>query len=260
MGFPSVTIIGAGAVGTSYSGIIKDTMLYGRDINAPYFNHIKINNYTTDTEYIKKVDTIIFCVKAYDLYDAIKQYRNIINKECIIILLSNGMYHRIFYKRLLNGFTSVWAGFTTLAATRKDNNIFLVNKGRLELSRLSEYAEIPDMKGVKFSIGDYDEQSWKKGVINSLINPVCVKYDIKNGDILKNKDAYNEFLSNYDKLKNISIMCNRNMPDLESVIKVIKETPDNVCSSLQDKRNNRPSEMKYFLNFFEKRYKMERKG
>jgi len=252
MGLSSITIIGAGAVGTSYSQIINGAILYGRKKDPPFFNGRKIENYSNKKEIISSAKTIFFCIKAYDLYNAIKEYREIIDEKAVIVLIANGMYHHIFHKRLLRNRVNIWAGFSTLAATRKGRKIELIEKGKLWLAPLSIGAIKPYIPGIEYNIGDYDELSWKKGIINMLINPLCTENEVKNGELLNNSELRKKFLEKYEALKKISFKVGKNMPTLEEVKEIIASTSENICSSLQDKINNRPSEMKYFSRYFEK--------
>ena len=85
---------------------------------------------------------------------------------------------------------------------------------------------------------------WLKAVINSAINPIASLYNLKNGELKKDKylilvkDLLNESVS-------IAIANGVEFHDdpLEETMKIIDRTHDNICSMLQDLRKGRKTEI-----------------
>ncbi|MDD2716948.1 MAG: ketopantoate reductase C-terminal domain-containing protein [Candidatus Wallbacteria bacterium] len=248
MAVNAFAIVGAGSLGTAISQLMPNSVLIGRCEEPPLYKGRSIKNFTRKPEIMRNSYTVLFCVKAYDQYQTLLEYRRYLNKNQNIILISNGFYQRYFAKRLLGDLPNVWAGFTTMAAHKTGNSVKLIDKGKFYLAPLSDYPQLlPRFTNLIIFLCDYSLMSWQKGIANSLINPLATLFEVKNGDLVQNQPLYNIFGDLYNEICSLKFL--KRYPDRDELEGMLWGTADNYCSTLQDFKSGKPCELPYITGY-----------
>ncbi|MDD5090182.1 MAG: ketopantoate reductase C-terminal domain-containing protein [Candidatus Wallbacteria bacterium] len=240
----AVAVIGSGAIGTVVSQLIPGAVLSGRRNLKPVFKGQAIENYFCGKNVITGSNTAIFCLKSYDMYQALIDYKPFMTPGQAVILMCNGFAHRTFSRRCLRDFPRVFAGFTTIAAVKTGNTAEMIAGGTVTLSPLNDKAgPAPVLPGISCSEGDYREQSWKKGLLNALVNLPSTLFETTNDELFAHQHMADLVADLHEEL---SLLCERLgllAPSLSQLRSQVESTGKNVCSTLQDYRNGRPCEL-----------------
>jgi len=196
---------------------------------------------------IKDAEIVIIAVKGYDLESTRKTLQDFKGK---IIICQNGLrmleYNSKNNNDLFSIVTSVGAisldlGITEYMGTGTTviGNLNIDDKRTFNIEELfsRDYFEIYPVK----NIIDY---IWLKATINSAVNPIAAFHNLKNGKLSDSKywKSVKELLT---ETMNIAGKNNIRFPHnpLEETKKIISNTPDNLCSMLQDLKKGQRTEI-----------------
>jgi len=196
---------------------------------------------------IKDAEIVIIAVKGYDLESTRKTLQDFKGK---IIICQNGLrmleYNSKNNNDLFSIVTSVGAisldlGITEYMGTGTTviGNLNIDDKRTFNIEELfsRDYFEIYPVK----NIIDY---IWLKATINSAVNPIAAFHNLKNGKLSDSKywKSVKELLT---ETMNIAGKNNIKFPHnpLEETKKIISNTPDNLCSMLQDLKKGQRTEI-----------------
>ncbi|MGC8581376.1 MAG: ketopantoate reductase family protein [Thermoplasmata archaeon] len=263
-----ILIYGAGALGCGIASMISNNNLYfiGREgtVNAINNGNMHISGLTNkkiegkayiSIEDMQEVPDIIFITtKAYDTEKAIKE---IVNKwkNVYITHIQNGLVNRqIIYdyiyrywgnpKELFASCVTNY-GFTKL----NENNIKHAGNGTLWIEDCKTgqiINELFNQTSVNHEIiNNIEEQIWKKGIVNSVINPLTCIFNAEN-EVLGNpylSDVIGKIVKEgVEVAKSTGIVIK-----YDEVISLVKSTINwtskNVSSMLQDMRNGKKLEI-----------------
>jgi 2-dehydropantoate 2-reductase len=211
------------------------------------------------------LDVIIICCKATQCQAALALWQSAIGKECQIVLLQNGMgQHEHVASRFPNN--TIYAASTTEGAYRKtveckNNARHIVHAGHgvtqwgcySPKNGISEALKIDlnQLHGQHKSHADIDAVLFAKLAINAVINPLTVKYDCPNGDLIINTDINKE-------LEQLCIETERfftlmkwplNFNLTEKARSIAELTAKNISSMLQDVRAQRETEIEFINGY-----------
>jgi len=196
---------------------------------------------------IKDAEIVIIAVKGYDLESTRKTLQDFKGK---IIICQNGLrmleYNSKNNNDLFSIVTSVGAisldlGITEYMGTGTTviGNLNIDDKRTFNIEELfsRDFFEIYPVK----NIIDY---IWLKATINSAVNPIAAFHNLKNGKLSDSKywKSVKELLT---ETMNIAGKNNIRFPHnpLEETKKIISNTPDNLCSMLQDLKKGQRTEI-----------------
>ena len=196
---------------------------------------------------ISDCDIVIIAVKGYDL-DITNELLKDFNGK--IIICQNGL-KMMDYNPSNNN--EVFAIVTSLGAGSLDEGVsefkgtgttvigglknIMTNSNQLVNIFSTDYFKIIPSENI-------EEHIWLKAVVNSAINPIASHYNIKNGELKKEKywKLVKELL---DESINIAISNNIHFPmdPVETTKKIIHNTAENFCSMLQDLKKGKKTEI-----------------
>jgi 2-dehydropantoate 2-reductase len=265
-----ILIFGAGAIGSLFGAMLSkntDVLLFGRKshINAikntgliikgkKNFN-VKINAESSFKNITFSPDLLILTVKSYDTEAAIKQAKEILNKDTRILSLQNGLDNIekiskiVDSKRIIAGTTTHGAFFSKPGLIKHTGTGETV-LGELNIEKTKQLKEIIKLfneagivtKESKNIISDI----WKKAIINSSINPLTAIFRCKNGHLIENPILEKLLVNICEesvKIANAEGIDISYQEMLNKTKEVVKNTSDNFSSMLQSILNKKRTEI-----------------
>ncbi len=261
-------IVGAGAVGSIFAYFFDrakiECVFYEKDSETvrqlKKGLNVSVNDKTesisidiNDTPDILKGCGIVFLfVKSYSTESAIKDIKDKIDKNCIVVTLQNGIGNRDIISEHIPE-ERIVCGSTTIGATKTDSNsVKLGGMGNFIIGGKNSVAvkqveAILKKAGFDVEITDNpDAAIWKKTIINAGINPLGALLRIPNGMIINNEYTL--------KLQQLLVLEAVNVANAmgikldademtELTRSVCEKTFQNLCSMLQDIKAGRRTEI-----------------
>ena len=201
-----IIILGAGAIGSLYGAKLSklnNVILIARKEHADKINSygLKITGLEegifkikadTKINKIKGNTLIILATKVYSNEKSIKDIKNKLRKDTIILCLQNGLYSENIAKKIAGKKCPVLRGITNFGATFLEPGV-AGYKGygytAIEKSSKSEDIAFNFSKcGLNAYVSkDIKHDMWKKVIFNCILNPVTAILKIKNGGITNEK-------------------------------------------------------------------------
>ena len=256
----NILIFGAGAIGSLFGALLSkrnNVLLIGRKshINVINKNGLEIKGLTNFNFKINAVssvdnvpftpDLLILTVKSFDTKTAIKQAKEILNKDTTVLSLQNGLDNIEKISKIVES-KKIIAGTTTHGAFfSKPGIIKHTGTGETILGELNEKKDDQLKNVIKLfneaSIKTKESKNiindvWKKAIINSSINPLTAIFRCKNGHLSENLILENLLEMICEESVNIANAdgINLSYPDILFKTKeVVKNTSDNFSSMLQ---------------------------
>lgn len=260
-----IHIIGQGPVGLLIASLISDCggspIIVGkRSRNTPILTYKRVALSGDATDYAMpytywdalKTQTIklaIICTKAGDAFDAYRSALNCLAPEGHILFLNNGMGPQQEALALSPG--TVLLGINTHGAFMESDQV-LVHAGNGTLTVGTPDPKMPNL-GLPVCFErttDINRVLWEKLGINALINPLAVLHQCKNGALLDLVQVQSLMTSMADEIDQIAAA--EGILNLESETAaraVALRTAENWCSSMQDFRANRPTELPFITGY-----------
>jgi len=268
-----ISIIGAGAMGSLYGGKLSlsgnQVLLY--DINREHIDKIREHGLiieepeceeiarpqaSSDKEALRGSEVMIIFVKSAATEIAIRDIKEYIAPETIVVTLQNGLGNEEIIRKQLGAARSA-AGVTSQGATFLEaGRIRHAGRGPTHLcmsdkknNRLIPFVEELNRAGFEAHIEENIENLiWSKLVINVGINALTALTALPNGKLLDYKetkeimaDLVNEALQ-VTSAKGIQLTL---ADPLESVYETAQKTAANRSSMLQDFDNHRVTEINF---------------
>lgn len=229
---------------------VNFTSLNGVDEKSKLI-HADENDLTTS-------DLVIFCVKAYQLAQAIKQYISFVKNDTPIILCHNGMINEnllpkshTFISMLLTHGAKLSSPFFVQHTGEGNSDIGAING---DLASNKQEQLIGNLKQALPSVNWYNDikdKQWTKLAINCVINPLTAIDNCENGEIIKSqyKATIENILSEIVTLAK----CNEvalSVKELERVVLDVAQKTAKNCSSMRSDINaNRTTEIDHINGF-----------
>ncbi|WP_286234736.1 ketopantoate reductase family protein [Thalassotalea sediminis] len=215
---------------------------------------------TIKPENMFDADVIIFCLKAYDILPALKDYREEINRNAQIILCHNGIISTQPIEELFPHQT-IYTLLTTHGSKKLDRfTIKHTGKGQSQLGELqhTSHNSRQQLTAILNKAcpqvtwhDDIKHLQWLKLAVNCVINPLTAIYNINNGSLLQT-----QYQSLIKKLcEELVIIAAKENVDLnsdqliENVRHVAKVTEENCSSMLADVRNGTTTEIEHINGY-----------
>lgn len=282
----SIAILGAGAIGcliasqipTSYNTFIlprSDSSSTAKTSKASFefsieddqgitrhqldaWSHSLLDHSLLDNSALDKtpLDIVIICCKASQTLSALAQWKSAITDQTQIVILQNGLgqhdqVHDLFPNNTL------FAATTTEGANRK-NRHFIRHAGK-GVTQWGYYAGPThslklDLKQL-FGDHSYNENIKQalldKLAINAAINPLTVKYNCPNGELITNPIAFEELKDLCDEIESClkALNVSLSFPLFDRAQSIALSTQKNISSMLQDVRNQQETEIDFINNY-----------
>jgi len=264
-----IVIMGAGAIGSFFGGMLSknnDVILIGRKSHVESIKKnglnidgkTKINIKIKAEESIEKIgispDLLILTVKSFDTENAIKDAKNIMGKNTLVLSFQNGLNNIEKIKKYVDG-RQVIAGITT-------NGCIFSEPGRIihtgigkttigsfnkESEQIKKIVDLFNKAGIKTTIcKDIAKEIWIKGVVNSSINPITSFFQCKNGYLLENPILEKSIERVCEESTNIANINDLNLSIdqmIDTTKEVIIDTSENYSSMLQSIQQNKRTEI-----------------
>jgi 2-dehydropantoate 2-reductase len=264
----NIGIVGLGAIGCLLrSQIPQDFNVFAlpsnpnlNDVNFQIDENGQSSQYSVPVWHDEILDVIIICCKATQCLAALDLWQDAINDQSQIVLLQNGMgQHQIVASSLPNN--TIFSASTTEGAFKKSAQ-HIVHAGQgithwgyysgpSEGSKTPLKLDISQLKGQHEWHNTIEDVLLAKLALNSIINPLTVKYDCHNGDLIKNPDRLKEL---EDLCKETDVFFTKMQWTLDfdltdRVKTVAKLTAKNRSSMLQDIHAHRKTEVDYINGY-----------
>ena len=263
-----VAVIGAGAVGCYYGGLLlragHDVTFIGRRTHVDAINahgllldtqsfkgHLPAKA-ATDATALASPDLVLFCVKSADTEEAGRSLAGRLRPETSILSLQNGVDNpqRLFG---VTGHPVIPAVVYVGSEMAGPGHVRHHGGGDLAIgaSPASEaLAQTLDAAGIRTTIADDIETTlWSKLVINCAFNALSAVAGISYGPMLEVEGTRDVVASAVQEAVTVARASGVSMPDdlLERILKIPAAMPNQMSSTAQDLARGKPSEID-FLN------------
>lgn len=209
----------------------------------------------SDPAELKSADIIFLCVKSYDVEKFLQRSSAMLNPDCLVIFMQNGIAHLELGYSLKQGVTVF--GTTTEGATCKGaGHIYHAGIGRTYLgfqqAPTSESRQCLDRAAALLQAGGMEvhfsdsicARIWAKLLINVGINALTVIHDCKNGLLPEIPEARRKMRLAMQEAQAVAEATNIKTDNTwHDALEVCLATADNVSSMLQDVRKKRMTEI-----------------
>lgn len=265
-----IVIFGSGAIGSLFGSLLNkknSLILFGRKPHVDIIKKegLKITGKTKFNEKIPttsdindidiKPDLILLTVKSYDTNNVLKQMEKIVYENTIILTIQNGLDNLEKLKKIFN-YNQILAGITTEGSIFvkpgfiKHTGKGLTIIGELEGSdshRINKIVELFNDSGIStFKSNNIQREIWKKGIINSSINPLTTIFKCKNGYLVDNPILFEIVKLICNESTNIAIKSGYDINPINmfrETVDVIKKTKNNYSSMYQSYFRNKKTEI-----------------
>lgn len=256
-----ILICGLGAVGLTYAvkfkngselKILVDEERYKRYMqNKPVFNGVVQKfDYILPSDKSFQPDLIIIAVKAQGLESAIKNIKNFVHKDVIIISLLNGISSEERIQEVYPTAKVLKSYFIGHSAVRNGNSVTQDGVGEIVVEKSSKLQEIFDEFKINYKMPDDIIYSmWLKYTMNLFSNQVSAILNMSFGE-LKRNNAFIDFAKKI--IAEVRLIAEKkgvkNLENLEkdSLVFLQKMCDEGKTSMLQDVLAGRKTEVDIF--------------
>jgi 2-dehydropantoate 2-reductase len=201
-GFIKVIILGAGAIGSYYGFMLSrktDVLLVGRrgHIDAVNSQGLEVTgaiegvfdlDVSTELSSIPEGSLVILTTKAYNIVEAVNEFRGVLRPDTVILVLQNGLGNEDLVQSLVGPEVYVVRGLVS-------TGVEFLSPGRIEVKLVRETVLPKTATGEKigqlFTSCDLrvrlsermDIEIWRKLTVNCVINPLTALFRVPNSEI-----------------------------------------------------------------------------
>ena len=219
--FKNIAVVGAGAVGFYYGGLLarngEPVTLIGRQANVDAINKnglfletasfketVRVNA-TTDMSVVKDADLVLLCVKTLDTVSAAREARAFMRPDAIMISMQNGVDNAERIKEELD-FDVISAAVYVAAAVPQPGALKHTGRGDLVIggdfpkTLLKQIAEMFATAGMPCAISAaLPQQMWTKLVMNCAYNAQCALTACSYGTLVSDPGAIQNMMTLADE-------------------------------------------------------------
>ena len=259
-----IIVLGAGGIGSFVGALLSkenDVLLVGRQKHVDKINKdgLEISGCIDENFKVKaaeKVENIeegtlvILAAKAVDTEKSIKDIKDLIKKDTIILVLQNGLGNEDLVKSIVE--CKVIRGITTTATNFvKPGKVICNYLGEIYLENLESSLEIKNIFNktkIKTEIAeDIKKRIWMKLIFNCAINPLTAILKVKNNCLLKIPNLIKNTIDEIILVAEKEGLKFDKKEIFNRVSKGLKDSGDNTSSMLQDILKGKKTEID-FLN------------
>lgn len=260
-----VAIIGAGAVGQLTASFLAEsgmsvTLVARRqgqvdELNAKYLTRVNVDGTKTvqkiastmKLEGLPQQDLIVVAVKYGQLQELYEQLSSL-PSTVSLLFMQNGLAHfdevlRLPQKNI--AFCSVSFGAQMIDQSTVQHRGIGACKIALERGNYDAFNNLLQLRNSFFPVelvANAEQMLFEKAVFNCLINPLTAILQVKNGELVTNKQAFLLMQTIYQELTDAFEGIEQAIPFFE-VIDLCEKTASNTSSMLADRMQGRKSEI-----------------
>jgi 2-dehydropantoate 2-reductase len=278
--WPKIAVIGAGAVGGYFGGMLAragaPVVMIGR---APFAEAVNKNGLLLDTLQFKErvrvdaatemdaargAEIVLFCVKTTDTAETTRALAPLLDPHAVVISLQNGV-DNAEQIRAASGIDALGAVVYVAASVPQDGSIKHVGRGDLVIGprnvRTERIAALFERAGVPCRISQNIEgELWTKLTWNCALNAVSALGRAKYGQIAANEDARKVVEQIVDEVLAVARAANVHPPGLEDpkvafagALKVASQMSEALSSTAQDMLRNKRTEIDSLNGYISRR-------
>jgi 2-dehydropantoate 2-reductase len=201
MGFDEIIVLGAGAIGSTYGGLLSrnhDVILVGNKLHVDAVNShgLRISGDMNETfrpramvavEHIPERTLVLLTTKAYDSEKVVRGIKKHLRKDTTILVLQNGLGNEETVKNAVGAKAHVLRGITSAAAesfkageTRYWRGVTIIERNETS----EEIASLFCGADLKTILSDnMNQEVWNKLIANCVINPLTAIFLVTNREI-----------------------------------------------------------------------------
>ncbi|TFG24495.1 MAG: ketopantoate reductase family protein [Promethearchaeota archaeon] len=284
-----IGIIGAGSIGSLFGGYLayyktedfdQEIIFFSRKSHCDAINergliiqnkkntlHISgIKAYENLSKFYEKLggayefnfDYIIISTKSIDLENALKEYKEIIEKSTCIVILQNGIGNEELVAKYYKKEKIIRIITSHGALLKEPGKILHTGDGFVEIgfpfkngskSKLEFLCSFLSLGGLKTNVVEnIEELIWEKAFVNIAINPLGALTRLDNGELIKNTNILKIMELLIEESVSVSQRLGIKLPN-KNYFKLAKDvayrTKENKNSMLQDILRSNPTEIDY---------------
>jgi len=278
--WPKIAVIGAGAVGGYFGGMLAragaPVVMIGR---APFAEAVNKNGLLLDTLQFKErvrvdaatemeaargAEIVLFCVKTTDTAETTRALAPLLDPNAVAISLQNGV-DNAEQIRAASGIDALGAVVYVAASVPQDGSIKHVGRGDLVIGprnvRTEQIAALFERAGVPCRISQNIEgELWTKLTWNCALNAVSALGRARYGQIAANEDARKMVEQIVDEVLAVARAANVHPPGLEDpkvafagALKVAGQMSEALSSTAQDMLRNKRTEIDSLNGYISRR-------
>ena len=268
----NITLIGVGAIGSlfahSFAMAEHQVHVWSRDL-SPYRTLDTLSLYSKESKHwqfpnrnpslLAESQLVIYCVKAFQLEQAILDTKAHISPDATIMICHNGMGTQPLVQQHFPDNAILYASTTQAALLTEKYKVTHTGIGTTTFGWITTppmYAEaitqiLNQALHPTLWLTDIQEALWKKLAINCVINPLTALYHCSNGALLQAQ--YAEIV--HQLCDEIALVMSASgystqTTELEAQVKNIMEaTAHNYSSLHQDIAHHRPTEIQFITGY-----------
>jgi 2-dehydropantoate 2-reductase len=278
--WPKIAVIGAGAVGGYFGGMLAragaPVVMIGR---APFAEAVNKNGLLLDTLQFKErvrvdaatemeaargAEIVLFCVKTTDTAETTRALAPLLDPNAVAISLQNGV-DNAEQIRSVSGIDALGAVVYVAASVPQAGSIKHVGRGDLVIGprnvRTEQIAALFERAGVPCRISQNIEgELWTKLTWNCALNAVSALGRAKYGQIAANEDARKVVEQIVHEVLAVARAANVHPPGLEDpkvafagALKVASQMSEALSSTAQDMLRNKRTEIDSLNGYISRR-------
>lgn len=220
-----------------------------KNVQVEGYPSLKIN-ISHDPNVLPLTNYALILIKSRQTENSVQKLSTCLARSGVAITLQNGIGSERYLKNLL-GEDRVVSGVTTQGATLiRPGVVRSFGVGRIWLEAHPKIDKIARMLGSGgfniIIVKSIDAYKWGKLVINSAINPLTAIFRKRNGFLISDQAAFELLKRILAESVSVASAINITLPysdPIEAATEVIRETKDNISSTLQDIYRNVPTEI-----------------
>jgi 2-dehydropantoate 2-reductase len=278
--WPRIAVVGAGAVGGYFGGMLAragaPVVMIGR---APFAAAVNKNGLLLDTLHFRETvrvdaatgleaargaEVVLFCVKTTDSAETARGLAPLLARDAIVISMQNGV-DNAEQIRNASGIDAIGAVVYVAASVPQAGTIKHVGRGDLVIgprsARTERLASLFEPAGVPCRVSDNIEgELWTKLTWNCALNAISALGRAKYGQIAGNEDARKVVAQIVDEVLAVARAANIRPPGLEDpqaalagAIKVAGQMNEALSSTAQDMLRNKRTEIDSLNGYISRR-------
>lgn len=269
----NITVLGCGALGQIWlyalqqqrhmvQGWLKNRLTQ-LDLSVKNINGVLISDTILANDYAKlrACELLIVTLKAWQVAPTLSKLTKHLPDSCPILLLQNGIGTLDEIGILPQ---PILIGITRQAAYRENGITYHTANGLTQIGTVVSTDNTLSYIATQLNYAlptRWNEHilqaQWMKLAINCIINPLTVKYNCCNGELLSRYTAITALCNEIFAVMQAEGLTISYVELMDEVIAVIRCTANNISSTLQDIRAGRQTEMDYITGYLMQRAKLK---
>jgi 2-dehydropantoate 2-reductase len=277
--WPRVAVVGAGAVGGYFGGILAragaPVVMIGRAgfveavrsrgllLDTLQFKETVRAEASTELEAVRDVDVVLFCVKTTDTESTARSLAPLLSSSATVVSLQNGVDNAD--KIRAAGIDALSAVVYVAASVPEPGRVKHVGRGDLVVgprsARSEKFAALFERAGVACRISDnIDGELWTKLIWNCALNAISALGRAKYGQIAATKDALKVVETVVNEVLAVAAAAHIQIPGLDTpqaglagALKIATQMSNAISSTGQDLMRGKRTEIDSLNGYISRR-------